>query len=66
MAAAVVNIAELATQFDEEVEYIWTCVLSLQIQFPLLTAASCDSQFRNISPLKVMYIFARYYPFLLY
>lgn len=34
VAAAVVNIAELATQFDEEVEYIWTCVLSLQIQFP--------------------------------
>lgn len=34
MAAAVVNIAELATQFDEEVEYIWTCVFSLQIQLP--------------------------------
>ncbi|KJA28963.1 hypothetical protein HYPSUDRAFT_61806 [Hypholoma sublateritium FD-334 SS-4] len=47
LAAAVVNIAELATQIDEEVEYIWT-------------------RLRDIRALKVMYIFARYYPFLLY
>lgn len=32
VAAAVVNIAELATQFDEEVKYIWTCVRSLSLQ----------------------------------